>query len=119
MVKIEAKAEFMKYVKQGISLLLGAGFSIGAKDSDGKNLPLGSELLTEIQEEFPSIKAFSNLSMASTVLERTHKQNFYDFLERRFKVSEYDEAYKVLPLINVKNIYTTNIDDLIYSIYDG
>lgn len=119
MVKIEAKAEFMQYVRQGISLLLGAGFSIGAKDYNGKDLPLGLQLLTELKEEFPSIKPFNSLSMASTVLERTHKQIFYDFLERRFKVSEYDEAYKVLPQININNIYTTNIDDLIYNIYEG
>ena len=117
MVKIESEIQFMAHVKNGINLLVGAGFSIGARDVDRKLLPLGVELLNELKEKFQIIDGFDSLSKAALILERTHKQEFYEYLRARFKVNEFADQYKVLPLLNIKSIYTTNIDDLIYEIY--
>ena len=119
MVKIESKTQFMNHVRNGINLLIGAGFSIGAKDINGHRLPLGNELLNELKEKFPKIKNFNVLSKASLILEKSSKQEFYDYLRCRFDVSEFDEVYNVLPLLNIKSIYTTNIDNLMYKIYQN
>ena len=119
MVRIESKTQFMNHVRNGINLLIGAGFSIGAKDINGHRLPLGNELLNELKEKFPKIKNFNVLSKASLILEKSSKQEFYDYLRCRFDVSEFDEVYNVLPLLNIKSIYTTNIDNLMYKIYQN
>ena len=109
---------FKDALQQGINLFCGAGFSVESFDIKGNKLPVGNELLKELENDFPIVKGYSNLSRACTKLIRTDKQSFYSFLDQRFNVKGYDEKYMVLTKIKIVNIYTTNIDDLFFKIYE-
>ena len=117
--EFECKNLFNKAIEEGINLFLGAGFSVNAKDGNGNALPLGGELLEELKDKFQDIKVYNDLSKACTKLKNTHKEEFYEFLEERFNVVEYDSRYDAIKKINTKNIYTTNIDNLLYKILDN
>lgn len=115
--RFDSEERFKKRLASGLNIFTGAGFSVEAKNTEGKNFPIGQGLLNELKEIFPQIQSFPDLSKASTVLEATCKEEFYKFLTERFKVGEYKEEYNVLAQINIENIYTTNIDNLIYEIF--
>lgn len=110
---------FSESIKNGINLFLGSGFSVEAFDEEDKRLPIGNGLLNELKDEFPAIKSFSSLSMASTILESTTKEEFYRYLSKRFCVKNFSEKYNALVKLNLKNIYTTNIDDLLFYIFEN
>lgn len=118
MKRFDSEHLFLDAVKDGLTLFCGAGFSVLACDKTGKALPAGNALLEELKEEFNSIKEYNQLSLACTKLKRGEKELFYDFLEERFRVNTFDPLYSVLQKINIKSIYTTNIDDLFYKIYE-
>lgn len=63
-VQIDEKNTFDKALKTGINLFLGSGFSVLAKDAQGKALPCGRELLYELIDEFPRASAFNDLGKA-------------------------------------------------------
>lgn len=107
---------FKHALQEGINLFIGAGFSILAKDESGKNLPLGRELCKELCVEFHKPEVYT-LPQLSTILEASNKEPFYTFLERRFCVGQFDPLYKALFNINIRSIYTTNIDDLIPKLF--
>lgn len=115
--RFDSEERFMKRLTSGLNIFTGAGFSVEAQNADGEKFPIGQGLLDELKEMFPQIQTFPELSKASTVLEATCKEEFYDFLSKRFKVGEYSEKYNVLTQISIENIYTTNIDNLIYEIF--
>lgn len=118
-MNIQEENTFDSVLKTGISLFLGAGFSVLAKDKQGNKLPCGNGLLKEIKEKFPKIAAFNDLSKVSTVLEKSvDKEKFKEYLTNRFTVSEYSSKYNNLTKINIKNIFSTNIDDLIFNIWE-
>lgn len=50
-------------------------------------------------------------------MKQADKQSFCNFLKNRFTVSDFSESYCSLFRINIKNIYTTNIDDLFFEIF--
>lgn len=116
--RFDSEDRFLNRLTSGLNIFTGAGFSVEAQNIEGKNFPIGQGLLEELKEKFPQIKKFPELSKASTVLEATCKEEFYDFLSKRFKVGNYSEEYNVLLDVNIENIYTTNIDDLIYEIFN-
>ena len=110
---------FENEIKKGINLFLGAGFSILATNKRGLNLPVGNSLNDLVKEKFNMDKSSLNLSQISTILANSKKQEFYSFLREVFTVSDFDTGYFNVDKLNPKNIYTTNIDDLIYKIYEG
>ena len=110
---------FENEIKKGINLFLGAGFSILAANKRGLNLPVGNSLNDLVKEKFNMDKSSLNLSQISTILANSKKQEFYSFLREVFTVSDFDKDYFNVDKLNPKNIYTTNIDDLIYKIYEG
>ena len=110
---------FENEIKKGINLFLGAGFSILATNKRGLNLPVGNSLNDLVKEKFNMDKSSLNLSQISTILANSKKQEFYSFLREVFTVSDFDKGYFNVDKLNPKNIYTTNIDDLIYKIYEG
>lgn len=115
---------FRDALREGINLFCGAGFSVEARDVSGNKLPLGAELLEELKAEFPReelplLEKLNDLPRASDYLLRTDKQSFNDFLKSRFTVASYDPSYDALHLANIKKIYTTNIDDLVFKIFDS
>lgn len=109
---------FRQALTDGINLFCGAGFSVEAKDKNGDILPVGAGLLDELKTEFPSLASYTKLSRACTKLKQTDKQSFYAFLKNRFAVCQFSELYSVLLDINLKNVYTTNIDDLFFKIFE-
>ncbi|KJS11160.1 MAG: hypothetical protein VR67_15595 [Peptococcaceae bacterium BRH_c8a] len=115
--KIQSVNLLKQKIKEGISLFLGSGFSVLASNSEGKKLPVGSALLKELKIKFPKINKFPDLAKASTVLEANAKQEFYNFLVNRFTVKEYHNSYEILNEMKLKNIYTTNIDNLTHEIF--
>ena len=115
----ECENMFRQALQQGIAIFCGAGFSVEAKDINKDNLPVGKELLTELKQEFPTINAYKNLPRACTKLENTDKKTFYNYLKKRFCVDEYHALYDELLKIKINSIYTTNIDDLFYKIYES
>ena len=103
---------FKKALRDGINIFCGAGFSVEAEDGNEKKLPTGIGLLRELQEEFPAIEKYTKLPRACTKLIQTDKTAFYSYLEKRFSVRKFSEKYLSLLNVNIRNIYTTNIDDL-------
>ncbi len=111
-MKIEYENILKQAFKTGVNLFVGAGFSVLAEDKLGRPLPLANRLLVELKEKFNK-KNNLNLPQLSTLLEASAKKDFYAYLIERFTVSKYDPLYDSLLNINVKSIYTTNIDNLI------
>lgn len=116
MIEIENRNSLEHAFHQGINLFVGAGFSILAKDKTGKALPLGGELADELAEHFGKPKLFQ-LPQLCSILTNTVEESFYEYLTNRFTVDYVDPLYYNLQNINVKSIYTTNIDNLIFEIY--
>jgi|GEM_PF-847455 len=110
---------FQQALREGINLFCGAGFSLEATDITGTKLPTGEALLKELKEQFSSIKNFSNLPRACTKLTQTEKAKFYSFLKRRFVVKDFSELYHGIYNIKLNNIYTTNIDDLFFCLFEN
>ena len=106
---------FKQALQNGISLFCGAGFSVEASDSNGQALPTGPALLDELKEQFPYIQSYRNLPRACTKLLHTDKGSFYSFLESLFAVEKFLDLYNALLGISIKNVYTTNIDDLFFA----
>lgn len=115
-MRIDYKETLVQAMKTGINLFVGAGFSIYAKDSKGEPLPVGSSLIKELHQNVgPGLK---DLSRYCSVMERKDRTALYSYLTERFHVASYDDCYLNLNLINLKGIYTTNIDDLIPQIIE-
>lgn len=111
MERIDYKETLVQAMKSGINLFVGAGFSLYAKDSNGKELPSGDTLLKELQAILgPGQK---DLARYCTIMERKNKTILYNYLTSRFHVLSFDSCYENLNLINLKGVYTTNIDDLV------
>ena len=114
-LSIENEYSLRNAFEKGLNLFVGAGFSIYAKDIENQYLPLGQDLAKELAHKFN--KTQCDLVRISTLLERTVRSEFYSYLIKRFSVAEFDPIYNALNKINIKNIYTTNIDNLIPKIF--
>lgn len=115
-VSIENQNTLEHAFKNGINLFLGAGFSTLAKDKKGRFLPIGSILGKELANYFGKNPSYS-LPQICTILESSSQKEYHDYLVSRFTVGYIDPLYNNITRINVKSIYTTNIDDLIIGIY--
>lgn len=114
--RIDYKDTLVQSMKKGINLFVGAGFSLYAKDANGNPLPSGSMLLDELHKNVgPGQK---DLARYCSVMERKNKSALYDYLTSRFHVTAFDNCYLNLNLINLKGVYTTNIDDLVPQIIE-
>jgi len=109
--RFDNRNTLIEAMKQGINLFVGAGFSLYAKDADGRNLPTGKELLQELKANVGA--GPSDLPMYCTIMEKKNKSVLHSYLTHRFRVEKFDSCYLNLNLINIKGVYTTNIDDLI------
>lgn len=116
-MEIENRNTLEKALSSGINLFLGSGFSLLAKDAQGNYLPTGSGLKTELSKKFSKPEYYS-LPELSTILEKsTFKQDYLDYLKKRFTVKSINPLYLNLLRIRIRNISTTNIDDLVFQIY--
>lgn len=117
MKRFDNKATFENSLRNGINLFLGAGFSVLAKNEKGERLLIGNELAEDLKKNFNITGEFS-LSQIATILESSKRQEFYQYLTEKFMIGEFDDKYSCLTKLNVKSIYTTNIDNLIFKIYE-
>ncbi|WP_378081747.1 SIR2 family protein [Aeromonas bestiarum] len=122
-MKIENENTFRKCLQDGINLFLGAGFSIEAKglfESKPKPLPIGDGLRQEILRVFerdPESKL--TLPQLCQVISKSQREALSDFLKSRFTINDYDRLYENIERVNIKAIFTTNIDDLIFKIFES
>lgn len=114
---IENKNTLDKKLISGINLFVGSGFSKYA-ESKGKILPLGSELKEELLEEFSDLPESLELPQLCTLAASKNKERLERFLRERFLVDCFDSAYKNLQFIELKNVFTTNIDNLFHKIFE-
>jgi hypothetical protein len=117
-MEIEFINTFERHLQSGINLFTGAGFSHLAEDSTGNQLPIGSKLKDEIIAAFPGAPSALELPQLCTLISRTKKNELFNFLYNRFSVSKYDDLYRNLEHIEIKNVFTTNIDNLFQKIYE-
>ena len=115
-MKIENENTFRTALNDSLNLFVGSGFSTLAKDSEGRSLPIGSELCDELTENF-NLREGLNLMQVSTILKSSRRDEFQSYLKRRFTVSKFDPKYRAIEKIKVRSIFTTNIDNLIHEIY--
>lgn len=116
-VTIEHQNTLEHAFKNGINLFVGAGFSTLAKDKNGNILPVGSQLGNELAAHFHKNPNFT-LPQISTILESTVQKEYYEYLVSRFTVEYVDPIYYNIKRLNIKSIYTTNIDNLVHKIYE-
>ena len=116
-MEIQEQHSFEHALKNGINLFVGAGFSLLAKDVNNTFMPTGTQLSKELAEKF-NLEEYP-LPQISTILEATRKREFYEYLTNRFTVSSFDTLYYNILNVNIKSIYTTNIDNLIPKIYES
>ena len=118
---IENEALFISALKNGLNIFCGAGFSVGAYDHQGKNLPVGNMMLEELKAINNDIKSYTKLPFACTKFEKTDKTSFLEYINSRFAVNSFSVDYKYTELLNlpIKNVYTTNVDDLWYKLLES
>lgn len=118
MFSIENENTLKESLKNRINFFLGAGFPLLAYNKEKLPMPLGHELVKELIIYF-KLKGMETLSLPEvcTILESTKKDTLYKYLINRFSVDTFDDRYKILDSINIENIFTTNIDNLIYKLY--
>ena len=119
MVKIDNENIFFERMKNGINLFTGAGFSL-LESPSGKILPKTSDLLNEICEIFSINKSYSDdIERVASVLKRNYNTEFQTYLRDKFKITEYNALYNAINVINIRNVITTNIDNLIPLVIDN
>jgi tetratricopeptide (TPR) repeat protein len=118
-MEIENSASFDAALRDGVHLMLGSGFSVLAKDAGGRELPVGFALASELRTEFGIDAAGKlNLPQLYTILSARDREAADDFLRERFSVSSFDQRYLALARLKILMIFTTNIDDLVWKIYE-
>lgn len=124
-MKIEYEESFKKALFLGINLFCGAGFSVGALNQEGENLPLGNQLLNKLKDRFTNIgiNIYKDLTKACTKIEKNDKSSFRKFIEQTYTVIKYDKDsgydYSLLLDIPIKKVFTTNVDDLWFKIFEN
>lgn len=107
---------FSYELSKGINLFLGAGFSLLPNNSN-EALPDAKKLCEEICTKFGIDEIFSDdLYSASEMVSASEYQVF---LRKRFTVCNgINRKYYLLDKLNIKNIITTNIDNIVPTIYN-
>lgn len=122
-MQIQDEALFKHHLLNGINLFTGSGFSIlasGMFDDSPKTMPVGDGLRKELLSYFErDSNSTLSLSQLCQILTATRKDDLISFLKTRFTTVNYDNEYDSLDRVNIKSIFTTNIDDLTYKIYEN
>ena len=119
-MKFENQKAFEQLIStNGLNLFLGAGFSVLAYDHDGDKLMLGYQLKNFLIEHF-ELNKYQEYSLPKIAnhLKRNRKDDLYFILKNKYNVKGFSEKYNCITNLPVKNIFTTNIDNLCERIYD-
>lgn len=119
-IKIDFEHLLKEYMREGINIFAGAGFSI-LPNSKGESLPLGSELVNLLCEHFNYNNEYNfSLQRLIDVLKLTvGESTIREYLTSLFTIKEYNPLYNNLLKIKIKNFITTNIDNLFRLIVDN
>lgn len=119
-MRFDNKELFISLVSQyGMNLYLGAGFSVYAKNEGGEGLPLGNEINKRLIKEFGLKKDREyTLSQTCQKIKKNNKDMLDRFLKDTYRVKEFDDVYKELYKLPIKNIITLNVDNLLEKIYE-
>lgn len=120
-MKVDNEAIFRHHLSTGINLFAGAGFSVEAEGLlNGKPvwLPVGNGLKDELENYFQRKPGNLSLAQLCQILSATKRDELREFLRSRFSVTSFSDDYKVLEKIKWKSIFTTNIDDLFFKIFE-
>lgn len=117
-MEIELKELFELALKDGINLFVGSGFSVYASDTNGKKLPIGSELCNELSQEFQT-HDLHDLTKVCTIIDSFNSEGLSGYLSERFSVQDYPSFYENITTINCPRIFTTNIDNLLSKVYEN
>lgn len=117
MPQIQNENLFRHALKEGVNFFLGAGFSVAA-ESSGKNLPIGDGLRNELLDHFQRTKPSAlTLPQLCQIIASTQRDNLNTFFRQRFTIDKFSPDYRNLERVNLKAVFTTNIDDLIPKIF--
>lgn len=117
MPQVQNESLFRHFLAEGINLFLGAGFSVAAT-SCGKTLPVGDGLKSELLDEFKRPKPSGlTLPQLCQIIASTQREALNDFFKKRFTIDGYAPEYANLERVNLKAIFTTNIDNLLPQIF--
>jgi len=105
---------------KNINLFLGAGFSTLAGSAVVESLPVGDGLKNLLISKF-GLHSYSALDLPSlyAVLLSDRRDALRQYLEEVFTVTKFDSKYDSLRKLDIEFLYTTNIDDLPYLIFDS
>lgn len=119
-VSIELEATFKKALEDGINLFVGAGFPVLARNVAGSNLPTGDGLRQILLKQF-NLPSLTDLDLAQlcTVIQSSRQTELRSFLVDCFTVETYDPRYKNLDRVHIRNIFSTNVDDLVYKVFSA
>lgn len=120
-MKIENENTFKACLQQGINLFVGAGFSAEATGTfagQPKAMPVGDTLRKELLQHFKrDPNSALSLPQLCQVISSTQRDALKEFFRQRFTVVHYDKAYLNIERLAVKAIFTTNIDNLLHSVF--
>jgi tetratricopeptide (TPR) repeat protein len=119
-VKFEREHSFREAVSSGINLFVGSGFSVLAHDTDDNLLPTGEALAEDLRSRFEvDPTRTQDLPRLATIIAASRRSELRDYLTHRFSVGgRFDPRYKSITGFNVSTLFTTNIDDLPFRIYE-
>ncbi|WP_034918364.1 SIR2 family protein [Erwinia sp. 9145] len=118
-MEIESINTFERSLREGINIFTGAGFSVLSSDRSGRPLPIGDGLRIEILKEFPGSPTTLQLPQLCTLISRSKRDILNNYIRSRFEVGDFSKKYENLANINIKNIFTTNVDNLVECIFKG
>lgn len=120
MITAVEKGLLIADLNRPLNLFTGAGFSTLAKNAAGDPLPLGGELKSLLVKNF-GLDAYSSLDLPSlyAVLLADRRDALRSFLEEIYTTRWFDPKYDSLRSLNITSLYTTNIDDLPFHIFDA
>lgn len=120
-MKIENENSLRLALQEGINLFLGAGFSVesmGTFNSRPKAMPAGDALRKELLQRFNrDPNSTLSLPQLCQIISSTQRDALKDFFRERFTVVAFDPAYKNIERAAIKAIFTTNIDNLLHSVF--
>lgn len=106
--------------KNGLNLFLGAGFSTYARNKDGEPLPLGDTIKDYLIENFDLNKNRNyTLDSVCQKIKQDKADLLKHLLKEKYEVDDFDKEYYYLDNLPIKNIVTTNIDNLIENIFNN
>ena len=112
--------DVLKRITRGEAILFtGAGFSIGTKNKNNTEPPMGKALSESIAElgKFEKLLNLEEIAdlrfVADYYIENYDKNKLINFLKKSYSLVSVSDAHKVVCSVQWRRIYTTNYDDSI------